>query len=111
MRKVRLHDLTCDSDGQIDRYVENGAIHPYLSMHEYHPKEDYILGLFLVGAYQEILGDLHNLFGDTNAVNIELKSDGGYQICEEEPGDTVDEILSYVAHRYRKNASDLVEEN
>ncbi len=95
-QKVRLHDLTCDSDGQIDRYVEAEGICSYLSLHEYRPQEDYVLGLFLVGAYQEILGDLHNLFGDTNAVNIELKSDGGYQICEEEPGDTVEEVLSYV---------------
>ncbi len=95
-RKVRLHDLTCDSDGRIDTYVENGSIKSYLSLHEFRPDQDYILGLFLVGAYQEILGDLHNLFGDTHAVNIELNSDGGYKIREEEPGDTIEEILSYV---------------
>ena len=95
-RKVRLHDLTCDSDGRIDSYVEDGSIKSYLSLHEFRPEQDYILGLFLVGAYQEILGDLHNLFGDTHAVNIELNSDGGYQIREEEPGDTIEEILSYV---------------
>jgi len=94
--KVRLHDLTCDSDGQIDRYVEGGSIKSYLSLHQFFPGQDYVLGLFLVGAYQEILGDLHNLFGDTNAVNIELTADGAYQICEEEPGDSIEEVLSYV---------------
>ena len=94
--KVRIHDLTCDSDGQIDRYVEAGGIESHLSLHEFCSEHDYVLGLFLVGAYQEILGDMHNLFGDIYAVNIELKSDGGYQICEEEPGDTIEEVLSYV---------------
>jgi len=94
--KVRLHDLTCDSDGQIDRYVEDGSVKSYLSLHEFFPGQDYVLGLFLVGAYQEILGDLHNLFGDTNTVNIELTSDGAYQICEEEPGDSIEEVLAYV---------------
>ena len=95
-RKVRLQDLTCDSDGQIDNYIEDSSIKSYLSLHEVRPQQDYVLGLFLVGAYQEILGDLHNLFGDTNAVNIELNPDGSYKICEEEPGDTIEEILSYV---------------
>ncbi len=95
-QKVHIHDLTCDSDGQIDFYVEREGISPYLTLHELSSNEDYVLGFFLVGAYQEILGDLHNLFGDTNAVNIELKPDGGYHICEEEPGDTIEEILSYV---------------
>ncbi|MBT8123772.1 MAG: arginine decarboxylase, partial [Gammaproteobacteria bacterium] len=56
----------------------------------------YVLGLFLVGAYQEILGDMHNLFGDTNAVNIVVNADNSYQICDEEPGDTIAEILSYL---------------
>ena len=95
-QKVRLHDLTCDSDGQINRYVENNAVNEYLSLHKFEPTDDYVLGLFLVGAYQEILGDMHNLFGDTNAVNVVLKSDGGYHISEEEHGDTVEEVLSYV---------------
>ena len=95
-RQVRLHDLTCDSDGQIDRYIEAGSIRPYLSLHEFRPGQEYLIGIFLIGAYQEILGDLHNLFGDTHAVNIELDSDGGYRICEQQPGDTIEEVLSYV---------------
>ena len=95
-RKVHIHDLTCDSDGQIGTYVENNSIKPYLSLHEFYREDDYYIGLFLVGAYQEILGDLHNLFGDTYAVNIEFDSDGTYQIYEEEPGDTIEDVLSYV---------------
>ncbi len=95
-RQVRLHDLTCDSDGQIDRYIEAGSIRSYLSLHEFSPGQDYLIGVFLIGAYQEILGDRHNLFGDTHAVNIELNSDGGYRICERQPGDTIEEVLSYV---------------
>ena len=94
--KTRIYDLTCDSDGRIDRYIEAGSILPYLSLHDISEQQDYILGLFLVGAYQEILGDMHNLFGETNAVNIVIKADNSYQICDEEPGDTISEILSYL---------------
>ena len=94
--KARIYDLTCDSDGRIDKYVEAGSIQPYLSLHEYNEQQEYVLGLFLVGAYQEILGDMHNLFGDTNAVNIVINTDNSYQICDEEPGDTIAEILSYL---------------
>ncbi len=94
--KVRVYDLTCDSDGRIDDYIEADSIQPYLSLHELHQAQDYVLGFFLVGAYQEILGDMHNLFGDTQAVNIIAKEDGSYQICDEEPSDTIAEILSYL---------------
>ncbi len=94
--KARIYDLTCDSDGRINKYVEAGSIQTYLSLHEYNEQQEYILGLFLVGAYQEILGDMHNLFGDTNAVNIAINTDNSYQICGEEPGDTIVEILSYL---------------
>ncbi len=94
--KARIYDLTCDSDGRIDEYVEAGSIQPYLSLHKFKKQEDYLLGIFLVGAYQEILGDMHNLFGDTNAVNVVINTDGSYQICDEEPGDTILEILSYL---------------
>jgi arginine decarboxylase len=95
-KKARIYDLTCDSDGRIDSYVEAASIQPYLSLHEYNKHHDYVIGVFLVGAYQEILGDLHNLFGDTNALNVVINMDGSYQICDEEPGDTVAEILSYL---------------
>ncbi len=94
--KVRLHDLTCDSDGQIRYYVEDDSIKSYLSLHEFHSRQDYMLGVFLVGAYQEILGDMHNLFGDTCAVNVTLNSDGSYRIYANQPGSTIEEILSRV---------------
>ena len=95
-RQVRLHDLTCDSDGQIDRYIEADSIQSYLSLHALIPGQDYLIGIFLVGAYQEILGDLHNLFGDTPAVNIKVNADGGYQVAEQQQGDTAEKVLSYV---------------
>ncbi|MEM7401987.1 MAG: biosynthetic arginine decarboxylase [Pseudomonadota bacterium] len=92
----RIYDLTCDSDGRVDQYIEDDSIQGHLSLHEFQHQEDYVIGFFLVGAYQEILGDMHNLFGDTNAVNIMMNVDGSYQICDEEPGDTTAEILSYL---------------
>ena len=95
-KKARIYDLTCDSDGRIDHYVEAASIQSYLSLHECRKHHEYVIGVFLVGAYQEILGDLHNLFGDTNALNVVINIDGSYQICDEEPGDTVEEILSYL---------------
>ena len=64
--------MTCDSDGKIDRFVGGKDGRPSLELHDFRDGEDYILGIFLTGAYQEILGDLHNLFGDTNAVHIRL---------------------------------------
>ena len=95
-RQVRLHDLTCDSDGQIDRYIEADSIQSYLSLHALVPGQDYLIGIFLVGAYQEILGDLHNLFGDTPAVNIRVNADGSYQVGEQQQGDTAEKVLSHV---------------
>lgn len=94
--KSRIYDLTCDSDGRIDRYVEADSVQSHLSLHEFQQQKDYILGIFLVGAYQEILGDMHNLFGNTHTVNIVINEDGSYQKCDEEPGDTITEILSYL---------------
>lgn len=94
--RARIYDLTCDSDGRVDMYVEADSVQSHLSLHELIPQQNYVLGIFLVGAYQEILGDLHNLFGDTHTVDIVLNTDGSYQICDEEPGDTIGEILSYL---------------
>ncbi|MET0046165.1 MAG: biosynthetic arginine decarboxylase [Sedimenticola sp.] len=91
-----LHDLTCDSDGFIGQYVERDGIESTLAVHELRPGEPYLLGIFLVGAYQEILGDMHNLFGDTDAVNLELDGVGGYRLTQPERGDSVDELLRYV---------------
>jgi arginine decarboxylase len=95
-RRAILHDLTCDSDGHIEQYVDNSGVESTLPVHALRPDEPYLLGFFLLGAYQEILGDMHNLFGDTDAVNVELDADGGYRLVDPRHGDTVDELLRYV---------------
>ncbi|WP_020393655.1 biosynthetic arginine decarboxylase [Thiolinea disciformis] len=95
-RRVTMQDLTCDSDGTIERYVENGRLSTTLPLHMLKSGEPYLLGVFLVGAYQEILGDLHNLFGDTDSINVELLADGSYQLSEPERGDTIDELLRQI---------------
>jgi arginine decarboxylase len=94
-RRGTLQDVTCDSDGKIDRFVGGKNGRPSLELHAVRDGEDYVLGIFLTGAYQEILGDLHNLFGDTNAVHIRLTSDA-YEITDMVHGDTVTEVLNYV---------------
>lgn len=91
-----LKDLTCDSDGRIDHYVEREGVGATLSVHPLRAGEPYLLGIFLVGAYQEILGDMHNLFGDTNSVNVELAPDGGHRLSHIEHGDAVSDVLAYV---------------
>jgi arginine decarboxylase len=94
-RRGTLQDVTCDSDGKIDRFVGDKDGRPSLELHAMRDGEDYILGIFLTGAYQEILGDLHNLFGDTNAVHIRL-AENGYEVTDLVHGDTVTEVLNYV---------------
>jgi len=94
-RRGTLQDVTCDSDGKIDRFVGDKSGRPSLELHDIRDDEDYMLGIFLTGAYQEILGDLHNLFGDTNAVHIRI-TDAGYEITDLVHGDTVTEVLNYV---------------
>ena len=94
-RRGTLQDITCDSDGVIDRFVGGRKGKPSLELHPVRDDEPYILGIFLTGAYQEILGDLHNLFGDTNAVHVRL-TDNGYEITDLVRGDTVTEVLNYV---------------
>jgi arginine decarboxylase len=95
MRRGTLQDVTCDSDGKIDRFIGGKNGQPSLQLHGFRDDDQYILGVFLTGAYQEILGDLHNLFGDTNAVHIRL-SDSTYEITDLVHGDTVTEVLNYV---------------
>lgn len=95
-RRVTIQDMTCDSDGRIEQYVENGQLQNTLSLHSLNTNEPYYIGMFMVGAYQEILGDLHNLFGDTDSINVELLEDGSYHLREPERGDTIDELLRYV---------------
>ena len=91
-------DITCDSDGKIANFVTNRNISHILPVHTVRKNEPYYLGVFLVGAYQEILGDMHNLFGDTNAVHISVK-DGKYSIDQIFDGETVEEVLSYVQYK------------
>lgn len=94
-RRGTLQDVTCDSDGKIDRFTGWKKPKRSLELHAFRHGEPYILGIFLTGAYQEILGDLHNLFGDTNAVHIRMTEDG-YEIGDLVHGDTVTEVLNYV---------------
>jgi arginine decarboxylase len=103
VRRGTLQDITCDSDGKIDRFAGGRHGRSSLELHPFRPGEPYILGIFLTGAYQEILGDLHNLLGDTNAVHVRL-SPTGYEVSDLVHGDTVTEVLNYVQFR----ASDLL---
>ena len=97
-RSATIQDITCDSDGKIANFVTNRNISHILPVHTVRKNEPYYLGVFLVGAYQEILGDMHNLFGDTNAVHISVK-DGKYSIDQIFDGETVEEVLSYVQYK------------
>lgn len=94
-RRAVLQDLTCDSDGRIDQYVDHHNISNTLPLHTIAEDEDYLIGFFMVGAYQEILGDMHNLFGDTHSINIELDGDS-YRLGEFMKGEDVSELLDYV---------------
>lgn len=101
-RSATLQDITCDSDGKITNYVANSSISHILPVHTLKRSEPYFLGVFLVGAYQEILGDLHNLFGDTNAVHISVSDDNNYHIDQIFDGETVAEVLDYVQYDPKK---------
>ncbi|GHT25041.1 biosynthetic arginine decarboxylase [Bacteroidia bacterium] len=100
-RTATIQDITCDSDGKIDNFInmQNHAYH--LPVHSLNKKEPYYMGVFLVGAYQEILGDLHNLFGDTNAVHISVNKDT-YQIEQIIDGETIADVLEYVEYSPKK---------
>ncbi|MCB1842434.1 MAG: arginine decarboxylase, partial [Halioglobus sp.] len=82
-RRAVLEDLTCDSDGRIDRYVDDEGVENALAVHRLRAGERYCLAVFLVGAYQETLGDLHNLFGDTNVVSIRINADSSFDFARE----------------------------
>jgi len=97
-RNAVLADITCDSDGKIDRFVSLKETKRTLETHELRGKEDYYLAAFLVGAYQETLGDLHNLFGDTHVVHIRLLEEGGWWIEETVKGDTALQVLGYMEY-------------
>ncbi|MBP9084472.1 MAG: biosynthetic arginine decarboxylase [Kofleriaceae bacterium] len=98
-RRATLADITCDSDGKIDSFIDMRDVKHVLELHPKADGQDYFLGIFLVGAYQEILGDLHNLFGDTNTVHVQLNDEGDYEIKEVVPGDTVSEVLQFVDYQ------------
>lgn len=100
-RKATLQDITCDSDGKIANFVADGHVSHVLPLHPLKKNEPYYLGVFLVGAYQEILGDMHNLFGDTTAAHISVK-DGKYHIDQIFDGETVEEVLEYVQYNPKK---------
>ncbi|HEV7387348.1 MAG TPA: biosynthetic arginine decarboxylase, partial [Gemmatimonadaceae bacterium] len=103
-RRGTIQDVTCDSDGKIECFIGDRTVRKSLELHPFNDGDPYIIGIFLTGAYQEILGDLHNLFGDTNAVHIRLSESKGYEVTDLVHGDTVTEVLDYVQFR----ASDLL---
>jgi arginine decarboxylase len=117
-RQAILADITCDCDGKIDRFIDLHGVRHSLPLHELKKNEEYYLGVFLVGAYQETLGDLHNLLGDTNVVSIRVFEDGQFIFVGELEGDSVGELLSYVQYspksmieRFRVTAEQAVRES
>lgn len=117
-RRTVIQDLTCDSDGRIDQYVDQQNISNTLALHSIDINQPYLLGFFMLGAYQEILGDMHNLFGDTHSINVELEGDG-YRFGDFMEGEDVSELLEYVhidtdmltaAYRLKLDASPLAAE-
>lgn len=100
-RRATLQDITCDSDGKIASYISNHGTSGCIPVHSLKQNETYYIGVFLVGAYQEILGDMHNLFGDTNAVHISVYKDK-YEIDQVIDGETVAEVLDYVQYNPKK---------
>ena len=102
-RQAVLSDITCDSDGRIDHFIDSSqGVKQTLDLHPLKDGEEYYLGVFLVGAYQETLGDLHNLLGDTNVVSVRIAEDGGFEFLRELRGDSVADILSYVEYDPRR---------
>lgn len=117
-RRAVLSDITCDCDGKIDRFVESGRIRRTLAVHQPREGEDYLLGVFLVGAYQETLGDLHNLLGDTHVVSIRMGDGGEFEVEREIEGDSIADVLSYVEYdsksvsaRFRRSVERAVRTN
>ncbi len=101
-RQGIISDITCDSDGRIDHFIDPQGMKPMLDLHPLREGEEYYLGVFLVGAYQETLGDLHNLMGDTNVVSIRVQEDGSFEYVREISGDSVADVLSYVEYDPRR---------
>lgn len=93
-----ISDITCDCDGKISNFPDFDHDKNLIMPHDLKEDEEYYLGVFLVGAYQETLGDLHNLFGDTNVVSVNVNDDGTYEVSQELEGDSVADVLSYVEY-------------
>jgi arginine decarboxylase len=98
-RRAILADITCDSDGKVDRFIESGGLRRTLPVHTFVENQPYYFGVFLVGAYQETLGDLHNLMGDTNVVSVRIRDDGSFEFAREISGDSIADVLSYVEYQ------------
>lgn len=114
-REAVIADLTCDCDGKLDRFAHPEGEKSTLRLHRLTDDDEYYLGVFLVGAYQETLGDLHNLFGDTNVASVRIKRNGNFDFVHELQGDTIADVLSYVEYepdalfrRFRDTAEDAV---
>lgn len=114
-RNATIADITCDSDGRISHFIDGSGGRTTLPLHEIKPGEDYVLGTFLIGAYQETLGDLHNLFGDTNIASVRIEADGSYRLTREDRGDSIADLLGYVQYdarvlkeTFRNNAEEAV---
>ncbi|MDD3545327.1 MAG: biosynthetic arginine decarboxylase [Kiritimatiellae bacterium] len=98
-RMACISDITCDCDGRIDKFIDQHDVKSVLPVHVMRKGEPYMMAAFLVGAYQETLGDLHNLFGDTNVVSVRVDEDGDIDYVQELQGDSVGDVLSYVEYR------------
>ncbi len=114
-RQAILADITCDSDGKIDTFAGLHDVRKTIPLHELKENEEYYLGIFLVGAYQETLGDLHNLLGDTHVVSVRINSDSTFDFVREIEGDSISDVLSYVEYQpkdlvelFRKKAEEAV---
>ncbi len=114
-REGIISDLTCDCDGKLDNFIVGPHERKTLPLHPLKDGEDYLLGVFLMGAYQETLGDLHNLFGDTHVVSVRINADGGFDVMKEISGDSIADVLSYVEYNpdtlfdgFRKTCEDAV---
>ena len=97
-RQAIIADITCDCDGKIDKFISPQGIRNTLPLHSLNEDEEYYIGVFLVGAYQETLGDLHNLFGDTNVVSVKINPDSSFDFVREFQGDSIADVLSYVEY-------------
>lgn len=109
-RRGIIADLTCDSDGVIGAYVGEDGLESSLALHQLNPGEPYYIGIFLIGAYQETLGELHNLFGDTHAVLIDIVGDGEYRVRRLLKGDTIFDVMGYVTYSRRELINNMREQ-